>query len=235
MESILQIRESERKSHIDVYNSHKLYSPGSWLSKPVSTVLNLIPLFSDYKEINVLDLGCGVGRNSIAVAKAFSSISCQIDCVDILDTAIQMLTEYAKMHHVEEGILGIVSSIEGFPIEKEHYDLILAVSALEHVDSLGSFLDILGQIRDGLRTGGVACLIINTDVVERRKSDGKLFPPQFEIVLQGDELVRILGRYFNGCEILKQSVTHQNYDIPREYGVAEMDTNVVTYVIRKYV
>ncbi|MBR1972466.1 MAG: class I SAM-dependent methyltransferase [Oscillospiraceae bacterium] len=235
MKNILQIRESERKSHIAVYSSHRLYSPGSWLSKPVSTVLNLIPLFSDYKEIHVLDLGCGVGRNSIAVAKAFASISCQIDCVDILDTAIQMLAEYAKIHHVEEWIRGIVSSIEGFPIEKEHYDLILAVSALEHVDSLGSFLDILGQIRDGLRTGGVACLIINTDVVERRKSDGKLFPPQFEIVLQGEKLVRILGRYFNGCEILKQSVSHQNYDIPREYGVSEMDTNVVTYVIRKYV
>lgn len=35
------IRESERKSHIEMYSNEELYKEGSWLSKPIKTVLLL--------------------------------------------------------------------------------------------------------------------------------------------------------------------------------------------------
>lgn len=38
------------------------------LQKPIKTVRELIPLFSNYKELRVLDLGCGIGCNSICIA-----------------------------------------------------------------------------------------------------------------------------------------------------------------------
>lgn len=233
MDRLLQIREAEKNSHVNIYSKHALYAPGSWLSKSVGTVLELFPLFSNYDSLRVLDLGCGVGRNSIAAAKAFENIPCNIDCVDILPTAIQKLEENADYYHTGSIIHGILSTIEGFLIERDYYDLILAVSALEHVDSLLSFHEKLGQISAGLHPGGVACLIVNTEVTECRKSDGINFAPQFEVLLRTEDLINTLHTFFSGWELIKQSIVHQKYDVPREYGTVEMNTNVVTYVVRK--
>ena len=90
-----QIRESERRSHEDVYTNHALYESGSWLQKPVKTVIELLPYFEKVKELRVLDLGCGVGRNCIAIARHFSHIPCRIDCIDILPLAIEKLNQNA--------------------------------------------------------------------------------------------------------------------------------------------
>ncbi len=59
---IKQIRESEKKSHIEMYSTEELYKSESWLKKTIKTVQELIPMFKDYQKIHVLDLGCGVGR-----------------------------------------------------------------------------------------------------------------------------------------------------------------------------
>lgn len=89
-----EIRKNERKSHIEIYSNAELYKEGSWLIRPIKTVVDLIPLFDKYEEINVLDLGCGVGRN---------------------------------------------------------YDLVMAVSSLEHVDSKETFVNKLREIEHGIR------------------------------------------------------------------------------------
>ena len=64
-----RIRDSERKSHTEIYTTEKLYQTDTWLKKPIKTVQDIIPLFSEYNTIQMLDLGVGVGRNSIFVAK----------------------------------------------------------------------------------------------------------------------------------------------------------------------
>ena len=70
-ERITRIRESERKSHTEIYTNEKLYNSDSWLQKPIKTVKDISVLFEKYNELRVLDLGCGVGRNSIYFAKKF--------------------------------------------------------------------------------------------------------------------------------------------------------------------
>ena len=39
MDRLSQIRQAEAASHRDAYASHELFAPGSWLAKPVKTVL----------------------------------------------------------------------------------------------------------------------------------------------------------------------------------------------------
>ena len=126
-----------------MYSNSELYKEGSWLRKPIKTILDIIPLFADTPELNVLDLGCGVGRNCIAIAQHFKTIPCKIDCVDILNLAIEKLYDNAKELGVASSINGIVDTIENFPIKENKYDLIIAVSALEHIDSEQSFLSDL--------------------------------------------------------------------------------------------
>lgn len=82
-ERLKRIRESERKSHEEIYTDEKLYATDSWLKKPIRTVRDIMPLFAEYEKLRVLDLGCGVGRNSIYVAECFKGKDCVVECVDL--------------------------------------------------------------------------------------------------------------------------------------------------------
>jgi len=180
-----------------------------------------------------LDLGSGVGRNSIAIAKQFQGIPCRVDCVDILELAIEKLMENAKRFGVEECIHGIVSPIEEFEIVPDTYDLILAVSALEHIDSKESFVKKLEEMREGIKPHGVVCLVVNSEVREKNKETGEELFPQFEVNLPTEELQKLLQKTFMGWEVLKSNVRGQQYDIPRDGCISEISTNVVTFVARR--
>lgn len=233
MDRLTQIRKAEKESHEEVYCANGLYEPGSWLAKPAKTVLDILPLYRDYGAVRALDLGSGVGRNSIPVARFFADIPCRVDCVDILEMAVDKLRENAARFGVADAIHGIVSAIDDYAIAAGCYDLILAISALEHVDSEAAFCSKLAQIRDGIRGGGMACLVVNSDVQERDKVTGKELQPQFEVNMPTAQLQSLLERVFTGWETVKQTVVHQKYDIPRGSGTAVLEADVVTYVTRK--
>lgn len=230
--SVETIREAERKSHEEIYSKARLFEEGSWLQKPVKTVLDILPLFSDYKEITVLDLGCGVGRNAIPIAQFYSDKQCRVDCVDILPMAIDMLDDYSKEFKVSGKINGIKSSIDNFTVHKNEYDLVISVSSLEHVESENLLVEKLYEIKDGVKTNGVVCLVINSQVREFDKHSGEALVPQFEVNLETERMQKILADIFDGWGVLKSSVAKQKYEIPRENGVADLTTNVVTYVTK---
>ena len=227
------IRKAEAESHTQAYTSYSLFSPGSWLAKPVRTVMDLLPLFEGYTDFLALDLGTGVGRNCIPVAQHFSSIPCRVDCVDILELAITKLTENAQQYSVENCIQGIVSSIDDYEIDADSYDFIMAISALEHIASKSAFEKKLAEIRDGLRHGGVSCLIVNSGVIEHDKATGQKLPPQFEVNLPTSQMQDLLENTFAGWQVIKHTIVHQEYDIPRENCTANLETDVVTYVVRR--
>jgi len=228
-----EIRKAEAESHTQAYTNHSLFSPGSWLAKPVKTVLELLPLFEGYTQFTALDLGSGVGRNSIPVAQHFSSSPCRVDCVDILELAIAKLNENAQQYGVADHIRGIVSAIDDYEIDADSYDLIMSISALEHIASASAFEKKLTEIRDGLRHGGIACLIVNSGVIEHDKATGQELPPQFEVNLPTSQMRDLLENTFAGWQVIKDTVVHQKYDIPRVNGIADLETNVVTYVVRR--
>ena len=228
-----EIRKAEAESHTQAYTNHSLFSPGSWLAKPVKTVVDLLPLFEGYTDFRALDLGSGIGRNCIPVAQRFRGIPCRVDCVDILELAIIKLNESALQYGVENRIRGIVSSIDDYEIVADSYDLILAVSALEHIASQSAFEKKLAEIREGLRSGGIACLIVNSGVIEHDKVTGQELLPQFEVNLPTSQMQDLLENTFEGWQVIKHTIVHQKYDIPRENCIADLETDVVTYVVRK--
>ena len=228
-----EIRAAEARSHTEAYSNHRLFEPGSWLSKPVRTVVELLPLYRDAGEFRCLDLGCGVGRNCIPAAQAFADKSCRVDCVDILPFAIERLQENAKTHGVSGLINPVCSPIEEFEIQEEVYDLILGISALEHCGSEASFLAVLEKIRQGTRPGGCVCLIVNSGVREQDAATGCALEPQFEVNLETGILRKLLSERFSGWNILKNTLVHQQYTIPRGDRSVVLDTDVVTFVARK--
>ena len=230
---LIRIRESEKKSHIETYTNEKLYNINSWLQKPVKTVQDILPLFGDYRELRVLDLDCGVGRNSIYIAEKYKNINCVVDCVDLLEIAIEKLKQNARDYNISENINGIIQSIEEYDICSNSYDFIMAISSLEHVDSEESFFKKLVEIKSGLRENGIVCLIINSDIREINSETNEALEAQFEVNLPTGKIQSFLDDAFLGWSVLKTSVRTQKYDIPRDSIISHLYTNVVTYVARK--
>lgn len=230
---LTRIRESEKNSHIETYTKKSLYDKNSWLQKPIKTVRELIPLFGEYKELRVLDLGCGIGRNSICIAETYQNISCTVDCVDLLEIAIEKLRQNAKAYGLERIINGIIKPIEEYEIRQDSYDLILAVSALEHIDSEESFIRKLSEIKGGIKENGIVCLVINSNVQETNAATGEALEAQFEVNLPTEKLQSLLEDIFSDWRVLKTGVSTQEYDIPRNGIISHLDTNVVTYVAQK--
>jgi len=232
-ERLVRIRESERKSHTEIYMNEELYNSNSWLQKPIKTIRELALLFDEYSELRVLDLGCGVGRNSIYIAERFKGKKCIVDCVDLLDIAIEKLIQNASEHNVSLSINGINKSIEEFKIDSQSYDFIMAISALEHIDTEESFVIKLNEIKNGLRENGIACFVINSNVKEMNLDTNEIIDAQFEVNLPTEKLQEHLANVFSDWDLLKTSVIEQEYDIPREMFVSHLHTDVVTYVARK--
>lgn len=230
-ERLIRIRESERISHTEIYTNEELYNTNSWLQKPIKTVQEIALLFDEDKKLRVLDLGCGIGRNSIYIAERFTN--CVVDCVDLLDIAIEKLMQNAKQHNVTLNINGINKSIEDFEIDMHSYDFIMAVSALEHVDTEESFLRKLVEIKEGLCENGIVCLVINSNVREMKLDTKEIIEAQFETNLATEKVQEYLNKVFDGWRLLKTSVIEQEYIIPREEFYSKLHTNVITYVARK--
>lgn len=231
---VVQIRESEKKSHSEIYLKEKLYDTDGWLSKPIKTVREICTLFSDCQNIRVLDLGAGVGRNSIYLAEEFKSKECLIDCVDFLDIAIDKLNQNAMEHDVSRHINGIVESIEEYAIAPDTYDLIMAVSALEHVDSEAAFVKKLEEIKHGIKNAGIACLVMNSEIREVNADTYEELEPQFEVNMTTEKMNSLIENTFKDWKVIKKSVVKQEYEIPRNGVTSKLSTNVITFVVRKW-
>lgn len=172
-------------------------------------------------------------KNCIAIAQSYKNISCKIDCVDILDIAIEKIYDNAKQLGVASSINGIIKPIENYCIEENKYDLVIVVTALEHIDSKKSFLSNLYEISNGIRNNEIVCLVINSDVKETEKSTGKEIPAPVDVNLSIPKLQVVLKENILGFPIIKATVSEQQYDIPRGDVISNFKTKVVIFVARK--
>lgn len=225
------IRRAEAQSHTAAYERLELYAPGSWLSKPVKALGALLPLYAEKRGLRVLDLGSGVGRNAIACARELPG--CTVECVDILPIAIEKLLENAEKMGVGDSVRGIAAPVDGFEIEENGYDLILAASVLEHLDSRASAIRKMGQIARGIRPGGAAMILMNTGVREWDADTGEMLDAQFEVNLPPEEVRALLDDFFRGWEVLWDKCIHYEYPVPRGARVAVISSEVVTFTARR--
>jgi 2-polyprenyl-3-methyl-5-hydroxy-6-metoxy-1,4-benzoquinol methylase len=233
LSKIEAIRKEEKKYHDFCYENYKLFEEGSWLYKPVKTVMDLIPIINNKENVRVLDLGSGVGRNSIPIAQEIKNRNGKVVCVDLLDSALDKLKQYSKEYKVEEVIETIKADIGDYEIAKNKYDLIVAVSTLEHVESEDVFEDVIRQMALGTKSEGINCIIVNSEVEEMVIDSNEKLDAMMEINIKTEDMINKLNGIYISWEVLYQLVKPLEYKIVRDDKDVLLKTNAITYVVKR--
>jgi len=170
-------QEESDRYHREYYSSHQLFEPGTWIEKPNSALLEIGDLLRDRPEVTILDLGSGVGRNAIPMAQILSNTVATIDCVDIVDIAIDKLKEAATYYKVAHIIKPFVANVAEFSVAAATYDLVMAMSVLEHAAGPDQFRPIMERVQTGTKVDGFNCLSITTNLRETHCESGESLTP----------------------------------------------------------
>ncbi|PFB95858.1 SAM-dependent methyltransferase [Bacillus cereus] len=233
MNRIDYIRQEEKKYHDLFYEQYKLFEAGSWLYKPVKTVMGMLNYFEGKKDLQILDLGSGVGRNSIPIAQKIMNSGGTVTCVDLLDSALMKLQVYSKEYGVFEYIKTEQAAIEDYYIAPNTYDYIVAVSSLEHVRSIDHLKKVLHSMKNGTKSGGINCLIVNSNIQEIDLETNQELNALIEINLSTEEMIRTLKGVYTEWQEVKVEIKKLAYDIVRNGTHIQLNTNAITFVMQK--
>ncbi|KAB8134704.1 class I SAM-dependent methyltransferase [Gracilibacillus oryzae] len=228
MDRISVIRESEKQYHDYCYQQHQLFEEGSWLHKPVKTVLELLPLLAQKNKPAVLDLGAGVGRNSIPLAKQLGS---RVVCVDLLDSALEGLKNYSRKYKVEHLIEPVKADLDNYFITPNQYDLIIAISSIEHTSSEANFDQLLKSMIKGTKCGGMHCLVVNSDIVEYDIDSEVELEPMMELNFSAEYLLDKFDHFYQGWLVRKKDIKQLEFEIARDNRKILLRTKAITYVV----
>lgn len=229
-----QIRLKEKLYHDEYYQNVKLFTKDTWLQKPVKTVMDTFELLSDKKDVRLLDLGCGVGRNSIPLAQRLKGTNSKLVCVDFLESAIINLEQYAQEFGVSDKLELIQSDIGEFNVSPNSYDYIISVSVLEHLDSILTFHRVLEALKLGTKEKGVHCFIINSNIQEIEIDTGSPLNPMFEILFRTETLItKLRNTYTADWAIIRETVAEYSLEIMRDDKRVLLKSDVVTWIAQK--
>jgi len=233
MNRVDMIRTAEKKYHDYCYENYNLFEPGSWLHRPVRTILELLEQFESYDYLSVLDLGAGIGRNSIPIAETLKNRDGKVVCVDILESAIKKLHDYSEKYGVQPFIETKLSDIDHVRIEPAEYDLIVAVSALEHVSSEQVLEHKLKEMVLGTKPNGANCIIISSNIQEVTIGMNLNLDPMFEVNISTERMLGMLDLQYSGWDIQQRIVKHLEYDIERSGQPVKLTSDCITFVAKK--
>jgi ubiquinone/menaquinone biosynthesis C-methylase UbiE len=227
------IRDEEKKYHEDCFENWRLYQKGSWLDKPIPLVMELVTQLNVNRPLSFLDLGSGVGRNSIPLAKAIRHSRGRIQCVDLLDMALEKLKKYSREHHVEHVIKTEQADISEYKIPRNSFDYIIAASSLEHVKSEEIFRKALRRMAEGTKSGGINFIMMNTNIEEIDLETGNKRETLIEVVLSKERALRTLRANYEGWEELHRSDKPMNLEISRHQVPILLKADSLILAVRK--
>ncbi|MFD2614302.1 class I SAM-dependent methyltransferase [Paenibacillus gansuensis] len=231
---IERIRREEREYHEQCFENYKLYQKGSWLHKPVAAVMNHAELLDAARPLTVLDLGCGVGRNSIPLAEIVQPAGGKVICVDLLDTALDKLEEYGEKYEVDDALVTVKQDISDFTITPGTYDYIIACSSLEHVRSEAALHKVLQAMVEGTRPDGINCVVMHTNIEEYDIPSGERRETFFEVIKTRDYVLNLLSRMYDGWERLHLHEEPLELEITRGDDPVLLKADSVTIAVRKH-
>jgi len=217
--------------HQEFYRDHRVFEPGSWLYRPSPFVLRSLNELPRERSVVVYDLGCGVGRHTIPIARAVAAGS-QVIGMDLLPIAATQLEANAAAAGVSDKVQAVVADLELVTFPTGSADLMVGCSALEHVSSFRAFEELLGRLQVATRVGGLHCLVIGSDKYEV-DSAGVTRPALVEFRLSTDEVTRLLHRRYADWTWLENSRGTFTVDESRDGAAYQLHSTCVRLLARR--
>lgn len=201
MEELLTRARAETISyHTRYYTEHKLFDGGSWLEIPDAGIPALIERFAGRSNFQVLDLGAGVGRNAIALAKALPA-DARITCVELIPVAADLLRKYAVEHEVDNKIVVVNEDFESVLFQADQFDLVLGISTLEHCSSQQAIASLIQRSQTWTRVGGMHFMNFSTDRTVVDYATGESIETFVETRLHKDQWLDELSKLYSSWDV----------------------------------
>jgi SAM-dependent methyltransferase len=190
-------------------------------------------LLTERESVRALDLGAGIGRNAIPFVKLFQQSQVTCDCVEILPEALEILRGNAVREGVADRIVPICSHVAEYRISPGVYDVVMAMSVLEHAYEQDALCVGIQEIQEGTRVGGFNCLSIGVDLTEIDESTGERLEPLICAHLSAHECRTMLSRLYSGWEVLRLGFSSFKDRWVREGRSIEWSANYCSFVARR--
>jgi cyclopropane fatty-acyl-phospholipid synthase-like methyltransferase len=228
-----KIRKEEKEYHEQYFEDHKLYEEGTWLDEPVAIILDLADQVNVGQPMSILDLGCGVGRNSIPLAQKVKPGDGRVVCVDLLEKALHKLVHYSEQYQVRDVIYTEQADISDYQIAVGKFDYIVAASSLEHCKSTHMLKKVIQSMVQGTKSGGINCIIMNTNIEEFDAKTRKPREAFFEVNLNKEKALKLLRKHYEGWEELHVSDEPLELAIDRDDQPVLLKADSLTFAVRK--
>jgi len=155
--------------------------------------------------IELLDLGCGLGRHSIYMAqKGFD-----VTAVDLSEYGVDHLKEWAEREHLT--IKTNVCDMLHLPFEDNSFDCIIAYNVIYHTDTKG-FIAALAKINRVLRSNGEFFItLISKDTWSYKRADTYKRVDQNTILRDEHETEKDVPHFYVDIEDIKMLFSDFDY------------------------
>jgi tellurite methyltransferase len=129
------------------YDSGYLQCPCFWGRTPGSLVTLLTTQVSDFRNLRILDAGCGEGKNSVFL----SELGAHVRAIDISEAAIR---NGKSAFDCKGNISWEVSDVRSAVLRQEEYDIVIAYGLLHCLGSTNEISEVVQKLQRATRIGG---------------------------------------------------------------------------------
>jgi len=226
-------RAETLKYHKAYYSRFKLFEDGSWLAHADEPLMALLSYLEG--TIEILDLGCGVGRNAIPMAQELlkQNKQARITGVDILVESIDLLNEYARLYKVEGIIKGVLADNDEFVLAANQYDLIAAISTLEHSQDKSKVLALMNDIAGAVKHGGFVRIEMTTNRKVVDALSGEQIATFVETPLDRIEVEEMLNQVFAGWNVITKSIDPYEETLVKDQRSVNWSSTQINFTAQK--
>jgi tellurite methyltransferase len=186
--------------HEQYYSKHRLFDAGSWLEKPDPKIEELGPRMASVNACRVLDLGAGVGRNAIPLARMLNS-DAEITAVELLPMAADLMSKYTHEHLVAGKVQVVCSDYEQVAFPDGKFHLVLGISVLEHCSNHDNLVALIKRLQKATAVGGIHYMNFSTSRKVKDHATGEPIETFVETPLQTEAWLRELGELYAGWDL----------------------------------
>lgn len=197
-------------------NYNKIYKnyQSAWGNSPNFLVRKALKFINLKPKLDVLDLGCGQGRDMFFLSKK----GLQVAGLDLSKIAIKQISEKAKNKNLL--IETICSNVSNYKIKNNKYDIIIGIDILQFLKRK-EVVNLIKNIKINLRVNGLVILSSFTTKDSSYRQSGKKN-------IQYHFKPKELKCYFNNFELLYYSerivvdAGHAGTQYSHKHGIVEI-------------